>query len=79
MISRLFRNHDVAPFLSQDIIIPVVASGHVKQMHNTENVNRILDALAYRFGDQIVYWSVKEAAEYWLKRLRPLQPPARAS
>jgi hypothetical protein len=52
-----------------DVIVPVMASGHVKNMHNCGNIDRILAAVNREFGDQVVHWTLREAADYWLARL----------
>jgi len=69
MISRIVTDNE-RKLPDNDTIIPVMASGHVKQMHNTENVNRILDAVNQRFKGDIVHWTLQDATEFWLRRLK---------
>jgi hypothetical protein len=79
MISRLFAEQEIVASQNDDIIFPVLASGHVKQMHNTDNINRILEAVNKRLGARVTYWSLKNAAEYWLERLKSATPDSRRS
>lgn len=57
------------------LIVPVMASGHVKTMHNCENFRRILSAVEEVFGDRLIYWTLREAARYWNGRLRSSAVP----
>jgi len=62
ILDQYERDHD-------DVIIPVMASGHVKNMHNCDNIDRILHAVNRTFNDKVVHWTLKDATEYWLKHL----------
>jgi hypothetical protein len=53
------------------LILPVVASGHTKDMHNTENVRRILEAIETRLPGRVVYWTLSEAIRYWRRAAAP--------
>ncbi len=50
-----------------DLIIPIMASGHVKNMHNADNLDRILTLARETFGDQLVFWTPDDAVKYWSK------------
>lgn len=52
----------------QDIVIPIMASGHVKDMHNCDNIGRILSEISIRLKDKVVFWTLSDAIEYWLKQ-----------
>lgn len=43
--------------------LPVIASGHVKDMHNTENIESILSSLNKLYPNQIEYLKISEAVE----------------
>jgi len=52
-----------------DAIIPVMSSGHVKSMHNCQNLDRILSSVDREFEDQVTYWTLREAVDDWWPRL----------
>ncbi len=58
----------------EQTIIPVIASGHVKTMHNTDNVNRILAAVRREFAEQLEYWTLRELIQHWRAQNCPDQP-----
>ena len=47
------------------VILPVVASGHTKDMPDTDNLRRILEEIARRLPERVVYWTLAEAVDYW--------------
>jgi hypothetical protein len=49
----------------KDIIIPLVMSGHTKDMHSTLNLELLLEKINSNLKHKIVYWSLSEAIEYW--------------
>ncbi len=51
-------------FQQKDVIIPVMASGHVKSMQNCDNISRILDEINSHFKDNVVFWTLSEAVKY---------------
>jgi hypothetical protein len=53
------------------LVLPVVASGHTKDMHNTDNVRRILEAIETRLPGRVVYWTLSEAIRYWRRAAAP--------
>jgi|GEM_PF-392329 len=63
-VKRIFKS-PVAKQWDDDVIIPLMTSGHVKNMHNADNLNRILDALNKTFGGRIVHWTLTDAIRYW--------------
>lgn len=64
ILKNLFEDKQLAKYKNKDIIIPVVASGHVKDMHNTDNVKRILEGIKSELSDKVEYWTISEAAKY---------------
>jgi hypothetical protein len=55
---------------SDDVTIPIVVSGHTKNMHSPENIARILEAVQTTLNGQVVYWTLKEAIEYWTNNMQ---------
>jgi len=46
-------------------ILPVIASGHTKDMQGPDNVSRILEHIARSIKTSIVYWTLSDAVRYW--------------
>jgi hypothetical protein len=55
----------------EERILPVMASGHVKEAPNCDNMHRILDQIHTTLKDKVVYWTLQDAVTYWL-RWQPL-------
>jgi len=53
---------------AEDVIYPVVATGHVKAMPDGENMQRVLSLLQRKMSDKIVFWTLTEAIRYWRNR-----------
>jgi hypothetical protein len=66
-LRKLFEDERTRPFWNEDIIIPVMASGHAKRIHNSNNIGHILNEVQSRLKDKIVFWTLHEAISYWLK------------
>lgn len=47
-------------------VIPIMATGHTKDMHTVENIDRILREVNKRLKGRIVYWTLRDAITYWL-------------
>jgi hypothetical protein len=65
MLQNIFKAKDIKQYLNQDIIIPVIALGHIKDAHNADNLNKILETINKELKDRIVYWTLREAVEYY--------------
>ncbi len=68
LLQKIHESREVEAWRDKEVIIPVVASGHVKGMYNCENIERILDAIKAYFKDSLTFWTLGEAARYWVKR-----------
>ncbi len=62
--------HQSIPAKHEDVILPVMASGHVKEVPNFDNMHRILDEINTNMKDRVVFWNLRDAIRYWLN----LQP-----
>lgn len=63
MLENIFNDKALKKYRSTDIVIPIIASGHVKDMHNTDNVKGILDGIDNKLKDKVVYSKLSEAVE----------------
>jgi hypothetical protein len=52
-----------------DRIIPVVASGHLKDIHNLKNIEKILNLIKTEIEEDIIYWTFDTALNYWEKKV----------
>jgi hypothetical protein len=66
-IQGIFQNKSLREYNDKEIIIPVMASGHVKQMHNCENIDRILNEIHTKLKEKVIYWTLSDAITYWMK------------
>lgn len=70
MLKYVIKDSRTKELENCDVIVPIIASGHTKNMHNAENIERILDRLEPLIKEKtIVYWTLTEAIQYWSKRL----------
>ncbi len=67
-LKMVFDEEDVQELRDKDVTIPVIAAGHVKNMHNCLNMGRILEEIDAGLQGQVTYWTLQEAVAYWLKR-----------
>lgn len=64
ILKNILSDKQITKYKNKNIIIPVVASGHVKDMHNTDNVKRILEGIKNELSDKVEFWTISEAAKY---------------
>ncbi len=69
ILKNILSDKQIAEYRNKDIVIPVVASGHVKDMHNTDNVKRILEGIKNELSDKVEFWTISEAAKYAKEKL----------
>jgi hypothetical protein len=67
-MEKIFDDKSLKEYKDSDMIIPIMASGHVKRVQNWENIERILNDIQTRLKDRISYWTLRDAVNYWLKR-----------
>ena len=66
VLRRTFDSDELRAYSDTDTVIPIMASGHVKTIHNCDNFGRILKRIKEQFGDTIQFWTLREAVEYWV-------------
>lgn len=54
----------------EDIIIPVVASGHIKDAHTNNNLKWIFDKIKKDLNEKVVYWTFSDAINFWYPKLK---------
>jgi len=70
LLRRTFDSDELQSLRDTDTIVPVMASGHVKAIQNCDNFSRILKEIRKQFSDTVVFWTLREAVEYWLNLSR---------
>lgn len=55
--------------INEDTIIPVVASGHIKDTHSNDNLKWIFEKIKKDLNQQVVYWTLSDAIKYWYPKL----------
>ena len=68
-IKKIYNSKKLYNIKEKDIIIPIMSTGHVKLVHNYENMKRILNRLDVTFKENIVYWTLHDAIRYWLNEV----------
>jgi hypothetical protein len=63
---KVYNSKELENMKDRDIIIPVMSTGHVKAVHNFENIKRILDKINSTLKERVVYWTLRDAVRYWL-------------
>jgi hypothetical protein len=67
-IQKALEDKSIRKYENQDIIIPIMASGHVKRMHDCNNLEHILNEVQSRLREKIIFWTLSEAVDYWRRR-----------
>jgi hypothetical protein len=63
ILKNIYEDKDIASQYESSIL-PIVASGHTKNMHNCENLNWILNEIERHMKDKVVYMTLQEAVGY---------------
>ena len=69
LIGSILEDRQLEALECNEFLIPVMTIGHVKRMHNCDNISRILELLSKKFSTKIVYWTLRDAVNYWISRL----------
>jgi hypothetical protein len=48
-------------------VLPVIASGHIKDIHNCDNIKYILDLINKQLSGRVYYWTLTAGINYWLE------------
>lgn len=64
-VQRIYEGRALKSVRERDVIVPLLVTGHVKNMHNCENIQRIFDEIETSQKKRIVYWTLTEAVKYW--------------
>ncbi len=64
-LEKAFSHPHVALYQNTDTVIPIVALGHIKNMHDTGNLSRILELAKARLGDNLTFLKLRDAVRYW--------------
>ena len=73
-VRNLLQSDDLSRLVNEDITLPVIATGHVKNMLSDDNVARILDGLSTAFGSRVVFMTLTEAAATWARQSGECSP-----
>lgn len=68
-LENIFKDPNLKTFRDKDITIPVVALGHMKDIHDDENIKWILSIINSQLNGKIIYWTLRDAVDYWLDYL----------
>ncbi len=57
------------------VILPIMASGHVKRMLSCDNIKRTLEMVNRQFKNNIVYWTLSDAVTHCLAAVDKVSQP----
>lgn len=69
VIENIFNHPDLKSLRDQNITIPVIASGHIKDAYNNDNLKWILEKLNNKMRNSVKYWTLSEAFNNYSKHL----------
>jgi len=61
ILLNLFNSSELEKFRGMDIVIPVIASGHIKDIHNLNNIENIIVRINQDHKDKIEFMTLTEA------------------
>lgn len=61
--------NEFEPSTAENLIIPVVASGHIKDAHTNDNLKWIFEKIKKDLGEKVVYWTLSDAIKFWYPKL----------
>lgn len=73
ILEEIFDDPALARFKDMDISFPVIAIGHIKDIHNVDNLRWIIEKIEQKFDDKVEFWSLRDLVFYWRKQMRDLQ------
>ncbi len=68
-LQKVIDSDEAKRWVERPVVIPVVASGHVKAMCDCNNIVRIIKEIKHSLGDKVVFWTLSEAVESWIKEI----------
>ena len=67
ILSDIYKEYDQNT--TENLIIPVVASGHIKDAHTNDNLKWIFENIKKDLPEKVVYWTLSDAINYWYPKL----------
>jgi hypothetical protein len=67
-LKQIYENKSFKGWQIDDLVIPVMAIGHVKLIHNYDNIDRILKEITVNLQDKVIYWTLSDAIRYWINK-----------
>ncbi len=64
IIDGIISDKNLKKYNDNGIVIPVIASGHVKDMHSTRNLELIIDGIGRKHRDNVGWWTLTEAIDH---------------
>jgi hypothetical protein len=65
-VQKIYESSALRTLRSTDLVVPLMVTGHVKNMHDCENIARIFDEADRFLKELIVHWTLRDAVKYWL-------------
>lgn len=65
MLNDIINNRKYKPYFEKGIRLPVVATGHIKDMHNSDNLLRIIELISSKLSGQVEYSTLSASSLKW--------------
>ncbi len=69
IIRDLYKNKEAVNFAKYFEFIPIIATAHIKDIHNLKNIKKILRLINKEFENHIEFWTITEAYNYFNKKI----------
>jgi len=61
IIKKILNNKKYEEYYKNGIILPVIASGHIKDAHNNDNLRWILEKIKNELSNEVEFWTMTQA------------------
>ncbi len=69
IILGIFKNPLAIQFADNYQYVPIIASGHIKDIHNLKNIKMIIRLLSSELNDRLEFWTITQAYNYFKNKL----------
>ena len=65
ILKEIFEDKTLTEYSGKDVYLPVVASGHIKDIHNCDNIKWIFEYIEKELPGKVEYWTLSKVVKYW--------------
>lgn len=67
IIKKILNNKKYEQYFKNGITLPVIASGHIKDAHNNDNLRWILEKIKNELSNEVEFWTMSQAVKQFKK------------